>query len=183
MKKFITLLLSFILILTASVPPVFADEFYTSSNDQILTVAEFERLFPSDYTYSTYYEDATGNNGYIKFDIINNKTYVELYINNILSQRAYSSPDENIIRWIEYDAQSRSSNSALIQSCLYSDMITDITFQNVENNSYELYSSIFSKTYPSLKGFKSNNSFLSNIFSQYTQVYYIVNLFNFQYNL
>ena len=144
MKKFITLLLSFILILTASVPPVFADEFYTSSNDQILTVAEFERLFPSDYTYSTYYEDATGNNGYIKFDIINNKTYVELYINNILSQRAYSSPDENIIRWIEYDAQSRSSNSALIQSCLYSDMITDITFQNVENNSYELYSSIFS---------------------------------------
>ena len=69
MKKFITLLLSFILILTASVPPVFADEFYTSSNDQILTVAEFERLFPSDYTYSTYYEDATGNNGYIKFDI------------------------------------------------------------------------------------------------------------------
>ena len=90
MKKFITLLLSFILILTASVPPVFADEFYTSSNDQILTVAEFERLFPSDYTYSTYYEDATGNNGYIKFDIINNKTYVELYSNNILSQRALS---------------------------------------------------------------------------------------------
>lgn len=35
MKKFITLLLSFILILTASVPPVFADEFYTSSNDHI----------------------------------------------------------------------------------------------------------------------------------------------------
>lgn len=62
----------------------------------------------------------------------------------MLTQRAYSSPDDDLILWVEYTATTRTTTDLDVESCAYSDMISDVTFENTEKEEEpESYSTVF----------------------------------------
>lgn len=129
MKKIISILLTLSLVISFSVPAI-AQEISLIDITPESSIADFESAFPSGFSYSTAYIDALGNEGCIKFDIINGKTYVEVYVNETLTQRVYSSPAENVILWTEYSDQTYTvqTETQYVQSCQYSDVVNDVVY-------------------------------------------------------
>ncbi|MDO5544710.1 MAG: hypothetical protein Q4F81_02620 [Eubacteriales bacterium] len=129
MKKLICFLLTFSLVLSLSVP-AFAQEISSVDITPESSIEDFESAFPSGFSYSTAYVDALGNEGDIKFDIIDGKTFVEVYLNGTLTQRVCSSPAENVILWTEYADQTypAQTETQSIQSCRYSDVVADVMY-------------------------------------------------------
>ena len=168
MKRLLSLFLCFSLFLSAIALPASAQE---ASNSEIPSISEFEKSFPSNYSHNTSYTDDAGNNVYIEFEIIGTDTYVQLYVNDVLTQRAYSSPNRDLILWTEYSSCARNSLIPSVQNCAYSDVISDITFQASEKEEApEFYSSAFSPEGWSFLMTRPSNSMISG--SKPCSVYY-----------
>ena len=168
MKRLLSLFLCFSLFLSAIALPASAQE---ASNSEIPSISEFEKSFPSNYSHNTSYTDDAGNNVYIEFEIIGTDTYVQLYVNDVLTQRAYSSPNRDLILWTEYSSCARNSLIPSVQNCAYSDVISDITFQASEKEEApEFYSSAFSPEGWSFLMTRASNSMISG--SKPCSVYY-----------
>lgn len=145
MRKIISFLLVLSMTLSLFVP-VYAQDFSSADISAESTVDEFEAAFPNEFTHNTTYVDVQGNKGTIKFDTIDGNTFVEVYVNGVLTQRAFSSPVEDIVLWTEYSAQTYTAqgNVQSIQSCRYSDVATDVVYStSPEENGVEPYFSTF----------------------------------------
>lgn len=129
MKKIISLFLVLSLVLSLALP-VFAQDAAPSNLNSESSIAEFEAAFPADFSYETAYVDALGNEGNIKFDIKNSETFVEVYVNGVLTQRAYASPDSNVVLWTEYTGQTRAVQADSLRSCFYTDIVSDVAPDN-----------------------------------------------------
>jgi len=144
MRKLISLLLAILLLVTFPLC-VFAQEFTSLKLTPESSVTDFEAVFPSSFSHKTAYTDVLGNQGEIKFEIFGGKTFVEVYVNGRLTQRVYSSPAENVILWTEYAEQADSVQykGQSIQSCSYTEVVTDIVYNSVPEKMAEPYFSTF----------------------------------------
>lgn len=134
MKKFISLFLACSLALSVVVIPASAEgETPSSPSIDYHSISSIEANFPSSFNHSTSYTDSLGNNGFIQFTISTKNTFVEVYVNGTLTQRAIASPEENIVAWIEYPTTSSATASysvnPTLQSCKFSDLVSDLTLQ------------------------------------------------------
>lgn len=129
MKRLISALLTFTLAISNTLP-AFAQENTKANIQQEQSIAEFESVFPTNFSNHTSYVDALGNEGDIQFEVIDGNSYVEVYVNGNLTQRAYSSPSKNIILWAEYNEpyNTMQVTTSSIQSCQYTDVATDIVY-------------------------------------------------------
>lgn len=129
MKKIISFLLTLSIVLSLSVPAL-AQEISPVDISAESSITDFESAFPSGFSHSTSYVDALGNEGDIKFDVIDGNTFVEVYVNGILTQRVFSSPIEDVILWTEYTDQTyiAQAKTQSLQSCRYSDVAADIVY-------------------------------------------------------
>ena len=126
MKKFISYILCISILLSLASPVSAAmNEKHTYSGG--VTVNEFEQNFPESFTYSTDYFSDDGEYVYIEYDIVGDETFVELFVDNVLSQRAYSCPSENLVLWVDYKNISRSAQAKLC-SAQYSEMVSTVEY-------------------------------------------------------
>ena len=126
MKKIIAIVMTLVMVLMPTIS-AFGEEPDLQKLTARSSVGDFDAAFPTDFQYRSEYEDEFGNNGYIQFSIIGDNSYVEVYVNGELTQRAYSSSKDNIVLWQEYGTseQRMHDKSEDLKSDLYTDYISD----------------------------------------------------------
>ena len=126
MKKIIAIVMTLVMVLMPTIS-AFGEEPDLQKLTAKSSVGDFDAAFPTDFQYRSEYEDEFGNNGYIQFSIIGDNSYVEVYVNGELTQRAYSSSKDNIVLWQEYGTseQRMHDKSEDLKSDLYTDYISD----------------------------------------------------------
>lgn len=128
MKKLTSLFLVMSLLLSIiSIPAAAAESKevkQVSAND---SVSSIESKFPTTFDYSTSYTDLLGKEGIIQFTTVEGTTFVEVYVDGILTQRAVSSPSTDVVALIEYNNQSSrvvSHIEPVVQYYKFSDFIS-----------------------------------------------------------
>ena len=146
MRKILSMILVLALSLSvASVPAVAVSKESQSGQIDFNSVGTVEEMFPTTFEYSTSYVDDFGAEGYIRFSTIDGRTYVEVYVDGILTQRAVSSPAEYIVAWIEYPGESAKVSLAsepVLQSLNYSDVVSDVVSMDSINQSDDTVSTL-----------------------------------------
>ena len=146
MRKILSMILVLALSLSvASVPAVAVSKESQSGQIDFNSVGTVEEMFPTTFEYSTSYVDDFGAEGYIRFSTIDGRTYVEVYVDGILTQRAVSSPAEDIVAWIEYPGESAKVSLAsepVLQSLNYSDVVSDVVSMDSINQSDDTVSTL-----------------------------------------
>lgn len=129
MKKITSLVLVMSLLLSIISIPAAAAE--SKETEQVTTndsVAAIEGKFPTTFDYSTSYTDEFGKEGTIQFTTVDGATFVEVYVDGVLTQRAVSSPSTDVVALIEYDNQSSRSVNRLgpdVQYYKFSDFVSN----------------------------------------------------------
>lgn len=126
MKKMLSSILC-ISILLSLAPPVSAAMNKNRAYSVDVTLNEFEQNFPESFSYNTDYFGDDGEYVYIEYDVLGDQTFVELFVDNELSQRAYSCPSENLVLWVDYKNVSRSAQANLC-SAQYSELVSTVEY-------------------------------------------------------
>ena len=135
MKKITSLVLVMSLLLSIISIPAAAAE--SKETEQVTTndsVAAIEGKFPTTFDYSTSYTDEFGKEGTIQFTTVDGATFVEVYVDGVLTQRAVSSPSTDVVALIEYDNQSSRSVNRLgpdVQYYKFSDFVSNADMEEI----------------------------------------------------
>lgn len=121
--------------------PVSARGTTTLTATEQISVSEFESLFPDQFEHSSSYTDSEGNNGYFQYETIDGDTFVEVYLNGELTQRAHASPKNNVVQWFEYEDYTTYTRAVdeRVETCKYTDMVADVSDEDVTNSNYDNY--------------------------------------------